>query len=200
MRFDILRAGFASTIFLSISSLAFSQQSERAQCLNFKGNSRPDVAIGACTSIISAGKLSGKALAEIYFRRAAAHVLDENGFDAVKDFTLAIELAPSAESYYSRGLIHHIVKNYDAALSDFTTALSMQTDQAATLGGQKLTAQQRRSQIFAARAKSYYVNKEANKAMADVSAALKLDPENTDAMLLQINIEDDEPESATKPK
>jgi tetratricopeptide (TPR) repeat protein len=200
MRFGFLSASFVAAFALLISNSAYSQKSERVQCSNGGVNSRPDITIGACTSIIRAGKLSGKALAEVYFRRAAAHVLDENGFDAVKDFTAAIELAPTAEPYYSRGMIHHILKNYDAALSDFSTALSMQSDQAATLGGQKLTALQRRSQIFAARAKSYYEKKEADKAMADASAALKLDPENTDAMLVKINIEDDEFESTTKSK
>ena len=85
---------------------------------------------------------------------------------AVKDFTTAIQLFPTAVSYYDRGKSYASLKSYDLAITDHTKAISL--DPKYTLA-------------YFSRGFAYMEQKNNQPAIADFTKVIALDPQESEA-------------------
>jgi len=60
-----------------------------------------------------------------YTLRAYTYTALEQYKSAVKDYSIAIFINPSADSYYNRGILYMDIKYYKKAKSDFSTAIRL---------------------------------------------------------------------------
>ena len=144
--------------------------------------------------------------ASAYNNRGTAHLQVGNYDQAISDFTMAIEGQRNyqgehtfGKAYYNRGLVHLAMGNYDDALKDFEQALlysdefSMPSDVSGTPASQfragMIDAQKRlleeqkdisfradRAEVRLALGKTHYAMGSYNQAIADLSEAIKLQP------------------------
>ncbi|MDR0639819.1 MAG: tetratricopeptide repeat protein [Spirochaetaceae bacterium] len=99
----------------------------------------------------------------IYKHRGMAYFAQSRYEDAAGDFTLSLNLDPSAyKSIYYRAVVRQVQKNYPAAAEDFSRALSMNAYQPWAL--------YRRAQVF------YHIG-DYPAALADCESAIALDPD-----------------------
>src|SRR5262245_61436367 len=92
---------FAGTAFTAIVALLLTTIAATAQlpqaritCSNLDGTAPPDVAIGACTTVIEAGQDFDKDLAIAFANRASAHIKAGANARAIADATRGIEIDP----------------------------------------------------------------------------------------------------------
>ena len=93
--------------------------------------------IAACTRLISAKKLSGGDLGQIYVWRGIAHLRFRNDYDlGIADFTEGIQLDPRiVAAYAGRGASHARKGNLDLALGDLSEGLQINPNHAGVHAG-----------------------------------------------------------------
>ncbi|MBI2808104.1 MAG: tetratricopeptide repeat protein [Planctomycetes bacterium] len=99
--------------------------------------------------------------ADAYGRRAWSWKLKGENDAAIKDFSEALRLRPTAANYSNRAIAYHAKKEYDKALDDYSQALR--------LSPQFIGVYNNRGILWAAK-KDYL------RAIEDYSAAIRLDP------------------------
>lgn len=119
--------------------------------------------------------------ADSYFNRAIVNENLQDYSSAIKDYTQAIALQPNfLMAYHYRGMVRFKMEDLYGALSDFTKALdlgrgvSMEIKQAKEFGLNS-------SGLFFCRAAVYQKLGEYDKAVADYSQSLLIDPSNAKA-------------------
>jgi lipoprotein NlpI len=130
--------------FLAALLVALSTRGALAQddSLCYQQKAPPAQAIAACSALITAGTLSGHALAVVYDNRAVAYLQSDNGSDALAlaDLNEALRLDPGfANAYTNRGDAYDDEGKYDLALADFARALSLDPNSARTYNNRGVT-------------------------------------------------------------
>jgi tetratricopeptide (TPR) repeat protein len=84
-----------------------------------------DIAIPACTRLITSRQMTGRDLALIYANRGWAWKRKGEAGKALSDLNQSLKIFPdpSNKSYYGRGVIRQGMQDYDGALSDYATVL-----------------------------------------------------------------------------
>ena len=84
-------------------------------------SSAPDVAIAACTKIISVSKAKTNDLASTYYNRAIAYRQKNDLDNALSDYSDAIKINPKhARAFNNRGTIYKEKGDLDRAIADFS--------------------------------------------------------------------------------
>ena len=80
--------------------------------------------IAGCTAVIDAGSAGGDDLAVAWFNRGAAHLAQDQGAQAIQDYTAAIRSKPAyAEAFNGRGNAYDDTGAHEQALRDYDEAL-----------------------------------------------------------------------------
>jgi tetratricopeptide (TPR) repeat protein len=169
--------------------------------------SHPDRAIPACTAFISSGRtVDGRpapaaALSSITLVRGLAHFVKEEYKPAISDFTLALPSSPDkAAVLILRARAHLPLKDFSSAMEDISRAIQAngkQSDKPAILYARgfayfmqhdyepalsdlnaAIALNPRDASSFFIRAELYQYKGEDEKAAADYTSAMKLDPSN----------------------
>ena len=123
-----------------------------------------DVAIVACTSAISSGRLQGHDLAAAYNNRGFAYMANGDYERAIDDYNQAIELDPKyAFAYNDRGVAYYGKGDYDSAITDYNQAIQLDPKYAAA---------------YYHRGNAYYGKKDYDGAITDYNQAIQLDPKH----------------------
>jgi tetratricopeptide (TPR) repeat protein len=95
---------------------------DRETCVEQTG----DVAIAACTRLITSGDFSGNSLAVIYYNRGLTWY-DKSEFDrAIQDYDRAVQLEQNfAQAIFSRGNAYDAEGQYDRAIENYDRAISL---------------------------------------------------------------------------
>jgi Mlc titration factor MtfA (ptsG expression regulator)/Tfp pilus assembly protein PilF len=104
-----------------------------------------------------------------YAQRASWYCSLGDFENAVKDYTVVIQLAPRQErasAYYERGSVHLAAGSYDLAIADFNQSIRRAPDFA---------------QAYRDRGAAWAAKEEVDAALADLTRALRLDPKDDSA-------------------
>jgi tetratricopeptide (TPR) repeat protein len=86
-----------------------------------------DAGIGACTRIITSGRMQGEGLAIAYFKRGWARARRGDHDGAIADFSQVIANAPTfAEPFFARAIERDARGDVDGAMADYNAALQLQ--------------------------------------------------------------------------
>jgi tetratricopeptide (TPR) repeat protein len=129
-----------------------------------------DVAIAKYTEAIEKNPKNANA----YTDRALAYKEKKDYDKAIADFNEALRLKPEAFVYYDRGVIYREMGAEDKAIADFTKALKLSIPNA-----------QLRAECYIQRAHSYMNKENADKALPDLNAAIKMGTSESDAYVLR---------------
>lgn len=131
----------------------------RANCFLAVAEERYAAAILACDAAIEADSTDP----EPYSNRGSASLFLQFPLEAVKDFTIAIRLAPAdARNYFNRGIAFEAINLPSQAQSDYDTAIQLKPDMAAA---------------FYNRAQLLRKTGRTDEAIADYRRAAELDPQ-----------------------
>lgn len=159
--------------------------------------SKPDAAIGACTSIIS----SGKPTASAYINRGIAYQAKGELDNAITDYTNAIKIEPkSSDAYHRRGYVYDDKREYERAIEDYTKAIALAPKSANTFNNRGFTYHKMHDygraisdftkaidlnskfvMAYNNRGQALIANNAFEKGMQDFTKAIELDPKFTDA-------------------
>jgi tetratricopeptide (TPR) repeat protein len=142
-----------------------------------KSDHELDTAIAACSRLIKSGKLSGEALALIYFNRGSRYGTEyyrgniygsKGDLDrAIADLSAAIRLEPDSAEFRSyRGLAYAMKGDLDRAIADYDEAIRLDP---MGVG------------LFDDRGRVYVKKGDLVRAIGDFEEALRLDPHDVDA-------------------
>jgi tetratricopeptide (TPR) repeat protein len=99
--------------------------------------------------------------AEAYFRRGLKNDLSNNRAAALRDYNKAIELAPKfIDAYMARAVLHLLAGKGPLAIADYTKVIELKPD----------------GESYYVRGNSYLEIGEYEKAVADLTRSIKLDP------------------------
>ncbi len=159
-----------------------------------------DAAIADCTRAIQSGRYTGHALALKFSNRGVEWRSKGNLERAISDYSEAIRLdAKYADAYYNRCIAYNRQQKYDLALADCNKAIAFGPGTGTTLnatGQQKLSADRSRSDYYNERGVVYYGRNEIDRAIADLSEALRLYPKNVTALNNRARVYDAKGDSA----
>ena len=158
----VLLAAIIAMAATSASALAQSQQQSN-WCAG-KENAAPDLQIRACSTLIQSGQYSGKELADLYFRRAVAHVKKVDYDRAISDYNEALKIVPNfAFALINVGLAYCRRGDDALAIQNIKLAIELAPDN----GGAHLQL-----------ASVYYKTGEYRSAIGSYDAFLKLQPDH----------------------
>lgn len=129
-----------------------------------------DVAIAKYTEAIEKNPPNANAYAD----RALAYKEKKDHDRAIADFNEALRLKPEGFVYYDRGVVYREMGAEDKAIADFTKALKLNIPNA-----------QLRAECYIQRAHSYVNKEDADQALADLNAAIKMGTNESDAYVLR---------------
>lgn len=129
-----------------------------------------DTAIALCTEAIKANPKEPFA----YNTRALAYRSKKENARALADFDQAIRLRPLPMFFYNRGVAHYETGDDKSAIADLTRALQG-----------KGSGQPLREICLVTRARCYINQSQSAPALADLNAAIKLDPRDSEAYRLR---------------
>jgi tetratricopeptide (TPR) repeat protein len=133
------------------------------RCISQGGKSAPDVAISACSSVISAARVTGTNLALAYARRGDAYHHKREYDRAIADYTRVIEIElRDAVAYNNRGLAYRAKGDSDRAIADYTRAIEIDPRDAVAYNNRGI---------------AYRAKGDNDRAIADHSKAIEIDPE-----------------------
>jgi tetratricopeptide (TPR) repeat protein len=134
---------------------------------NPRPGSNPDMAIGACTTIIQSGKETTQGLAIAFISRGIAYKNNRQYDRAIQDYDQALRLDPnSAAAFNNRGNAYDDKGQHDRAIQDY--------DQALRLDPNRVFA-------FNNRGLAYKEKGQYDRAIQDFNQALRLDPSSAAA-------------------
>ncbi len=126
------------------------------------GDGDYDLAIDHYISCIDSDELPARALAAAYHNMGSAYFLKGNHYQAIKDYSEAIAIAPGhAWAYNNRCWSYGILRRAEEALPDCDKALRLLPDQ---------------PEILDSRALAYWLLDEHDKAQQDLERAREIDP------------------------
>jgi len=197
-------AGAAMIVTAPLMTPAAAQfQAQIAWCANRAHNFGRDIQIGGCTTLIESGKLKGKPLAWAYNNRGAVYKSKGNLDAAFADFGQAIALDPTyAAAFYNRGSANDDKGDHEHAIADFDAAIRLDPNSADAFTGRcaaraeagtdlqqaladcnhSLTLRAKDPFALDSRGFTFLRLNQFDSAIADYSAALKLDPKLASAL------------------
>ena len=104
--------------------------------------------------------------AEAYHRRGNVYMTRKQYDEAISDSTKGIELSPTSDGYHKRGRAYEGKKLYDFAISDYSKVIEMKPEFPLS------------SIIYTDRGFLFYQIGSFDRAIADFSSAIKIDPQN----------------------
>src|SRR5262249_30723774 len=132
---------------------------------------KPADAIPACTTVITSGGWSGKALAWAYYNRGLAYRRAGDYDRALADLNDAIKAEPNkVASIIDRGVVHRAKGNLERAIDDFTNALAFCV--------KTPCGEQTQAAASAGRGDSWRDKGDNDRALADYSEAIRVAPKN----------------------
>jgi tetratricopeptide (TPR) repeat protein len=129
-----------------------------------------DAAIAKYTEVIEQNPKHARA----YTDRALAYKEKKDFKRALADFNEALRLQPEGYVYYDRGVTYEEMGAVDKAIADYTSALKL-----------KIPNAQLHAQCFIHRAHCYVDKEDADKALSDLNAAIKMGTKESDAFVLR---------------
>jgi tetratricopeptide (TPR) repeat protein len=161
----------AAIIFTSCLIPAAADSADSDICSD--GNEITQRGVDACTRVIRAGIVTGRALAGAYYERGMKHKYNRRYDAAIEDFSAAIKLDPSwAWPYVARGHAHAKKGQLTQAFADQETALRIEPTATTYIG----------------RAIDLIEAGDYDRAIADINEALRLDPKHLHAFIYRGDI------------
>jgi lipoprotein NlpI len=196
---------FATAFLLVAAAAAHGQGTEDAErCATITGN--PDLAIKHCTAAIGSGKLSGNALAQIYYSRGIEWAAKNDHERAIADYDAAIKINPKfTDAFFNRGHAWGAKGDPDRAIADYEAALRLNPKDATahaaravelTVKGEypqaiagsdtSITLDPKSGTALLGRGRAYFYSGDFQRAVADMERAFKLEPNLYTAMWLYL--------------
>jgi tetratricopeptide (TPR) repeat protein len=152
---------------LASGSVQAQQSPDWTRCINQGGRFAPDVAISACSNVISSAADTKLNLAIVYARRGSAYH-DRREYDrAIADYTKIIEIKPrDAVAYNNRGMAYRAKGDNDSAIADYTKAIDIDPTDARAHNNRGI---------------AYRAKGDNDRAIADQTRAVEIDPEFSSA-------------------
>ena len=186
-----------------LSPAAAQFQAQIAWCANRAHNFSRDIQISGCATLIKSGKLNGKPLAWAYNNRGVGYKNKRNFDAAFADYAQAIKLDPTyAAAFYNRGMAYDDKADHTHAIADFDAAIRLDPNSADAFTGRcaahaeagtdlegaladcnhSLTIRANDPFALNSRGFTFLRLNQFDSAIADYSAALKLDPKLASAL------------------
>jgi lipoprotein NlpI len=128
---------------------------------------RAEQAINDCSQAIQSGRLSGKALAFVFYRRGNAYNEKRDHDRAIHDYNEAIRLNPlHANSFSNRGVAYARKRDYDHAIQDYDEAIRLNPGHA---------------DAFSNRGVAYARKGDYDRAILNYDQAIRLNPDHASA-------------------
>jgi tetratricopeptide (TPR) repeat protein len=128
--------------------------------------------------------------ANAYFNRGRSYQLQNNYDPAIADYTEAIRLNPqSADAYFNRGDCYRYKGDHDAAIADYDQSVQIKPSYASSVISRKKQMQRRTASTppapaesmtaedYFGRAEKYRVSQDYDRAIADYTEAIRLNPQ-----------------------
>jgi tetratricopeptide (TPR) repeat protein len=155
-----LTALLAVAMLFSVERVMLPEDCQKADSALGEGDY--DLAVDHYLSCIDSGDLPSRTLAAAYHNLASAYSAKGNHYQAIKDYSEAIAIAPTyAWAYNSRCWSYGVLRRAEEALADCDEALILLPDQ---------------PEILDSRALAYWLLDEHDKAQQDLVRAWRLDP------------------------
>jgi tetratricopeptide (TPR) repeat protein len=121
-----------------------------------------ELAIDACSRVISSGAYKGSRLATVYGLRASKFIAAGDHDRAIADLTEAIKLDPrSALAFHTRGIVWQAKGDPERALADFQMSLQLDPQRIA---------------VYLSKGLAWHAKGNDDRAIAELTEAIKIDP------------------------
>ena len=155
--------GVVAGAVLASGSVQAQQSPDWTRCINQGGRFTPDIAISACSNVISSATDTKLNLAIVYARRGNAYHERREYDSAIADYTKVIEIKPrDAVAYNNRGIAYRAKGDNDSAIADYTKAIDIDP---------------RDVRAYNNRGIAYRAKGDNDSAIADHTRAIEIDPE-----------------------